>query len=265
MDLRQLDIDLLQPGRFQPRRQFTPGALADLTASIRTEGVLQPILVRPLPGTTPACYEIIAGERRWRAAQRAGLQQIPALVHAAADCAALVQALVENIQREDLNPVEAARGVARLIDDFQLTHTEVARRLGRSREAITHLLRILKLEPRVLARVEDRQLSLGHAKLLAGLPQAAQCSLAEEAVRLGLPVRALAQRIRSLNSNANPSRSNNARRDVDIVRLERRVGELVGAETGIDYQAESRRGRITFAFHSLEALAGILERLGYHE
>ena len=150
--LRQLDVDLLRPGRYQPRRTFTPEALADLAESIRAEGVVQPIIVRPLPGTAPQRYEIIAGERRWRAAQLAGLQQVPTLVRHADDRSTLLQALVENIQREDLNPVETARGVEQLIGEFQLTHLEAARRLGRSRDAITHLLRILKLEPRFWPR-----------------------------------------------------------------------------------------------------------------
>lgn len=263
--VRQLDLDLLRPGRYQPRRRFTPEALAELAESIRTEGVVQPIIVRPLPGTTPQRYEIIAGERRWRAAQLAELQRIPALVRATDDRSTLVQALVENIQREDLNPVETARGVARLIDEFQLTHVEAARRLGRSRDAVTHLLRILKLEATVLAQVEDGRLSLGHAKLLVGLPQAMQLGLAEDAVNNGLSVRALERHIRSLNTKAKPATDTHARRDADIVRLEQRVGDIVGAQTRIDYSANHGRGQISFAFHSLEALDGILVRLGYCE
>lgn len=261
--VRQLDLDLLRPGRYQPRRRFTPETLAELAESFRTEGVVQPILVRPLLDTTPQRYEIIAGERRWRAAQLAGLQCIPALIRSTDDRSTLVQALVENIQREDLNPVETARGVERLIDEFQLTHVEAARRLGRSRDAITHLLRILKLEPRILAQVEDGRLSLGHAKLLVGLPQAIQLGLAEDTVTQGLSVRALERRIRSLNTKAKPATDAHTRRDADIVRLEQEVGEILGAETRIDYAADRGRGRISFTFYSLEALEGILERLGY--
>lgn len=261
--VRQIDLDLLRPGRYQPRRRFTPEALAELAESIRTEGVVQPILIRPLPGTTPRRYEIIAGERRWRAAQLAGLQRIPALVRFTDDRSTLVQALVENIQREDLNPVETARGVERLIGEFQLTHLEAARRLGRTRDAITHLLRILKLEPPVLGQIEDGRLSLGHAKLLVGLPQDIQLRLAENTVSKGLSVRALERRIRSLSSTAKPSSGTHTRRDADIVRLEQQVGEIVGTETRIDYAADRGRGRISFTFHSLEALEGILERLGY--
>ena len=189
--LCQLDIDLLQPGRYQPRRHFGHEELAELAESVRAEGVLQPILVRPLPDTVPQRYEIIAGESRWRVAQRAGLSCIPSLVRSADDRSTLLQALVENIQRADLNPVETARGVERLIGEFQLSHAEAARRLGRSRDAITHLLRILKLEPSILVHLEDGRLSLGHAKRLVGLPQATQCRLAEESANKGLSVRAL--------------------------------------------------------------------------
>ncbi|MBI1195000.1 MAG: ParB/RepB/Spo0J family partition protein [Gammaproteobacteria bacterium] len=261
--VRQLDVDLLRPGRYQPRRRFTSEALAELAESIRTEGVVQPIIVRPLPDTAPTRYEIIAGERRWRAAQLAGLQHIPALVRSTDDRSTLVQALVENIQREDLNPVEVARGVERLISEFRLTHQEAARRLGRSRDSIMHLLRILKLEPPVLAQVEDGRLSLGHAKLLAGLPQPMQRYLADGAIHKGLSVRALERRIRALDSAPERRSDAHSRRDADIVRLEQRVGEIVGAETRVDYEPERGRGRISFTFHSLEALEGILERLGY--
>lgn len=261
--LRQIDIDLLCPGRYQPRREFPSEALAELAASIQAEGVLQPILVRPLPGTAPPRYEIIAGERRWRAAQAAGLQRVPALVRSTDDRTALSHALVENLQREDLNPVEMAQGVARLIEEFQLTHEAAARTLGRSRDAISHLLRILKLDPEVLAMVAQDRLSLGHAKLLAGLPQSMQQPLAEEALRKDLSVRALERRIRARMDTSESPTTADTRRDPDIVRLEQHVGEMVGAETRIDYAPSRCRGQLCFTFHSLEALDGILQRLGY--
>ena len=260
-ELRQLDIDLLQPGRYQPRRRFAEAALEELAESIRAEGVLQPIMVRPLPGTLPQRYEIIAGERRWRAAQLAGLAWIPAVVRAADDRAVLVQALVENIQRENLNPVEEARGVQRLIDEFGLTHEEAARRFGRSRDAVTHLLRILKLDAEVLRQVEAGTLSLGHAKLLASQPAAWQSFLASEVARQGLSVRQLERRVRTLGAKHNEQQQ--LHRDADIVRLEQRVSELIGAKTQVDYEPGKRRGRIAFNFHSLEELQGLLERLGY--
>lgn len=261
--LRQIDVDLLRPGRYQPRREFTSGSLAELAESIRAEGMVQPIIVRPLPDTVPQNYEIIAGERRWRAAQMAGIQHVLVLVRPLDDRATLVQALVENLQREDLNPVDTARGIERLIVEFQLTHQEAARRLGRSRDAISHLLRILKLDSAVLAHISNGQLSLGHAKLLPGLPQPMQRALCDEVVHQGMSVRTLERRIRHLNRNTREQPALNRQRDPDIVRLEQRVGEIVGAETRIDYDTQQGRGQLVFTIHSLEALEGILERLGY--
>jgi ParB family transcriptional regulator, chromosome partitioning protein len=261
-ELRQLDVDLLQPGRYQPRRRFAEETIAELAASIRAEGVLQPIVVRALPGTLPQRYEIIAGERRWRAAQLAGLAQIPAVVRVADDRAALVQALIENIQREDLNPVEEARGVQRLIDELGLTHEEAAMRLGRSRDAVTHLLRILKLDADVLRQVEAGALSLGHAKLLASQPAAWQRFLAREVAQQGLTVRQLERRVRTLSTKIEEQRRD-VQRNGDVVRLEQRVSELTGTTTQVEYSPGKRRGRIAFSFHSLEELQGLLERLGY--
>ena len=259
---RRAPIENLKPNPRNPRRTFSDAELGELTASIRERGIIQPIVVRKVPGDADA-YEIIAGERRWRAAQAVGLQRIPALVRSVDDPAALVQTLVENLQREDLNPVETARGIARLIEEFDLTHEDAARRLGRSREAVSHLLRILRLEPAVLAAVAERRLSVGHAKLLVGLPQPMQRHLAAEVAQKDLSVRALERRIRSLNDGRTQQTADDARRDPDIVRLEQRVGEIVGAETRIDYESGKDRGQIAFTFYSLEALDGILERLGY--
>ena len=261
-ELRQLDVDLLQPGRYQPRRHFAQETIAELATSIRAEGMLQPIVVRPLPGTLPQRYEIIAGERRWRAAQLAGLAQIPAVVRTADDRAALAQALIENIQREDLNPVDEARGVQRLIDELGLTHEEAATKLGRSRDAVTHLLRILKLDAEVLRQLATGALSLGHAKLLASQPVAWQRFLAAEVVQQGLTVRQLERRVRTLGTKPDARRAR-APRDADVARLEQRVSELTGTTTEVDYAPDKRRGRIAFSFHSLEELQGLLERLGY--
>jgi ParB family transcriptional regulator, chromosome partitioning protein len=264
--VQRIDVDRLYPGRHQPRRAFDEAALRELAASIRAEGVLQPILVRAVAGAVPTHYEIIAGERRWRAAQRAGLQQIPVIVRVSDERSALVQALIENIQREDLNPVEEARGIERLIEELGLTHDEAATRLGRSRDAVTHLLRILKLAPEVLRQVEQGSLSLGHAKLLASQPVAWQRFLAGEVVHQGLSVRALERCIRSIDGDApRATHPSSVRQDADIARLERRVSELVGAKTEVDYEPSKHNGRIAFRFHSLEQLQGLLERLGYEE
>ncbi len=262
--VQRIPIDLLQPGRYQPRRNFSPGALAELTRSIATEGVIQPILVRPLGGTQPQRYEIIAGERRWRAAQAAGLEHVPAIVRDTDDRSTLVQALVENIQREDLNPVETARAVQRLIDEFGLTQQEAAERVGYSRESVSHLLRVLSLAPPVLALLEKGELSLAHAKCLVTLPECQQTQLARRAVNDTLSARALARRVRSATAR-NTAEPAPAKRDPDLVRLETRVGELLGAATRVEYDAEHRRGKLSLSFHSLDALQGILERFGYRE
>jgi len=261
--LQQIDVDLLRPGRYQPRRNFAPDALDELADSIRVEGVLQPLVVRPLVGHLPQRYEIIAGERRWRAAQLAGLASVPAVVRQADDDTALAQALVENIQREDLNPVEQARGIQRLVHEFGLTHQQAAARLGRSRDTVTHLLRILKLDPEVLQHIEKDALSLGHAKLLVGQSAAWQRFLAQETLRDGLSVRQLEKRVRALDGAPANKDAPDSGRDADIVRLESRVTELVGAQTRVDFEPTQRRGRLAFSFHSLEELQGLLERLGY--
>lgn len=262
--LQQIDVDLLRPGRYQPRQDFSAAALEELADSIRAEGVVQPLVVRRLVGKAPQRYEIIAGERRWRAAQLAGLPSVPAVVREVDDHTALAQALVENIQREDLNPVEQARGIQRLVHEFSLTHQEAAARLGRSRDTVTHLLRILKLDPEVLQRIEEGALSLGHAKLLVGQSGPWQRFLAQETAREGLTVRQLEKRVRALDSaptsNDEPSTGN---RNADLVRLESRVTELVGAQTRVDFEPTQRRGRLAFSFHSLDELQGLLERLGY--
>jgi len=261
--LQQIDVDLVRPGRYQPRQDFAPEALDELADSIRAEGVLQPLVVRPLVGHLPQRYEIIAGERRWRAAQLAGLTSVPAVVREADDDTALAQALVENIQREDLNPVEQARGIQRLVHEFGLTHQQAAARLGRSRDTVTHLLRILKLDPEVLQHIETGALSLGHAKLLVGQSGAWQRFLAQETLRDGLSVRQLEKRVRALDGAPASKDSPDSGRDADIVRLESRVTELVGAQTRVDFEPTQRRGRLAFSFHSLDELQGLLERLGY--
>jgi ParB family chromosome partitioning protein len=262
--VEELPIELLEPGRFQPRRTFTPQRIDELARSISTDGIMQPILVRPLSDTTPQRYEIIAGERRWRAAQAAGLSCVPVIVRETDDRTTLVQALVENTQREDLNPVETARAIKRLIDEFGFSQRDAAARIGCSPEAVSHHLRILSLSPSVLEMVERRELSLGHAKSLAGTHPRLQKRLAKRAVNEGLSVRALETSVRrSETLQGMPERR--VARDPNLERLETRVGELLGAATQVDFDPERRLGRLSFTFHSLEALEGILERLGYSE
>jgi ParB family chromosome partitioning protein len=194
-ELMQLSLSALIAGRFQPRTQWDEAALADLAASIQSQGVVQPIVVRPLAG---GLYEIIAGERRWRASKLAGLTSIPAVIRQLDDQSALAIALIENIQREDLCAIEEARAIRNLTDSFNLTHEQVAQVLGRSREAVSNLLRLLKLELSVQESVLDGQLSAGHARALVALPEAQQKQLAQQAMSLQWSVRALETVVRQL-------------------------------------------------------------------
>lgn len=253
--LVRVGIEQLRRGRFQPRREFPAEPLQELAASIRTQGVVQPIVVRPVPDGT---YEIVAGERRWRAAQLAGLREVPVVIRAIDDTTAALFALAENVQRENLNPVDEAEGIARLIEVLGLTHQDVADALGYKREHVSHLLRITRLEPQVKALVASGSLTLGHAKVLAGIAKDAQITMAQTAAERGWTVRRLEQQVKTQNNAV----SQKNRRDPDIARLERRVGETVGSPTSLDFDEGSKNGTITFKFHSHDELEGILARLG---
>src|SRR5687767_14524425 len=190
--LRNVPVDELQPGKYQPRSHMDQEPLAELAESIKAQGVMQPILVRPLAAGR---YEIVAGERRWRAARMAGLTTVPALVKDIPDQQALAAALIENIQREDLNPLEEATGIQRLVQEFSLTHQAIAETLGRSRAAVTNLLRLLELAPPVREMLADGRLGMGHARALLALPVARQIELAREAAQKGLTVREVERRV----------------------------------------------------------------------
>ena len=259
--LRNLPVDLLERGRYQPRQDMRPESLEELAESIRAQGVVQPIVVRPFstaPGVTR--YEIIAGERRWRAAQLAGLMEIPAVVRDVPDEAAIAMALIENIQREDLNPLEEARALERLIQEFEMTHQQAAAAVGRSRAAVSNLLRLLDLGPEVRHLVERRQLEMGHARaLLALAAPAAQAEAARQVVASGLSVRATEALVKKLLKPAGPPAAR-SRRDPDIQRLEGELGEKLGARVQLDHQA-SGKGRLSIRYNSLEELEGILEHI----
>jgi ParB family chromosome partitioning protein len=264
--LRRLPVDLLERGRYQPRQDMRPESLEDLAESIKSQGVVQPIVVRPLspgpedkgPGDTR--YEIVAGERRWRAAQLAGLMEIPAIVRDVPDEAAVAMALIENIQRENLNPLEEARALERLIDEFDMTHQQAAAAVGRSRAAVSNLLRLLDLGPEVRSLVERRQLEMGHARaLLALAAPAAQADAARQVVARGLSVRATEALVKRLLEPASPPASA-SRRDPDIQRLESELGEKLGAKVQLDHQA-SGKGRLSIRYNTLEELEGILEHI----
>jgi len=256
--LQTLSIDRLQPGRFQPRTQMDEGALDDLAASIREHGVMQPILVRPIEGGR---FEIVAGERRWRAAKRAGLAEVPALVKTVGDQSALALALIENIQREDLNPLEQANALHRLIDEFGLTHEACAKAVGRSRSAVTNLLRLRDLAKPVQAFLQRGQLDMGHARALLALPAAQQAAAASRIVAQGLSVRE-AERLahRYAHAGRRPTRKSARGADPDLGRLEEELAETVGAKVTIEPKANGA-GRLVIGYASLEQLDGILARL----
>ncbi len=265
-ELTRLPLDLLQRGKYQPRLDMRPESLADLAASIQAQGVVQPIVVRPVG--QPAAgqqqrYEIIAGERRWRAAQQAGLTHIPAVIRHVPDNAAIAMALIENIQREDLNPLEEARSLERLIAEFGLTHQLAADAVGRSRAAVSNLLRLLELAPEVCERLERRELEMGHARALLGLEnRRKQIELATLVVTKSLSVReteALVRRISNPTSAATPASAGRGL-DPNIRRLQDDLSEKLGARVAIDH-APSGKGKVVLSYNSLDELDGILSHI----
>lgn len=249
--LRMVPIERLQRGRYQPRTRMAPEALAELAESIRAQGIVQPILVRPQGDG----FEIIAGERRWRAAQQAGLLVVPVIVRAIPDQAAMAVALIENIQREDLSAIEEATGLKRLQDEFGLTHQEIATHIGRSRAAVTNLLRLLSLSPVVRDLLEAGSLEMGHGRALLALAEPAQALLAREIIARGLSVRETERRVQA---QARPRAARSV--DPDVVALERRLSERLGARVRIQTR-RAGTGRITIDYHSMDELEGLLGRL----
>jgi ParB family transcriptional regulator, chromosome partitioning protein len=259
-ELAHLPLDLLQRGRYQPRLDLRPESLAELAESIRAQGVVQPIVVRPL-GEPDAFgvqrYEIIAGERRWRAAQQAGLSEIPAVIRRVADEAAIAMALIENIQRENLNPLEEARALERLISEFGLTHQQAADAVGRSRAAVSNLLRLLELPEAVRTRLERREIEMGHARALLGLPQRGQqTEVAAIVVQKGLSVRDTERLVRRM-IEPRAAESEATATDPNIQRLEDDLAERLGARVNIEH-ARAGHGRLVIRYNSLDELDGIL-------
>jgi ParB family chromosome partitioning protein len=255
-ELRRLPVDLIRRGRYQPRVDMHPESLEDLAGSIRAQGVVQPIVVKPAGGGQ---YEIIAGERRWRAAQLAGLQDIPAVVRDVPDKAALAMALIENIQRENLNPMEEANALQRLIDEYQLIHQEVAEAVGRSRAAVSNLLRLLELNDDVKRMVEQGDLEMGHARALLALKGAAQSAAARTVAEKGLSVRETERLVRRLGSDG-PQRPAPARPDPDVRRLQEELSEKLGAGVQLQHGAKGK-GRLVIQYNSLDELEGILAHI----
>jgi ParB family chromosome partitioning protein len=258
-ELRQLAIKQLQPGKYQPRTRMDQAALAELAESIKQRGVVQPILVRALGGSGGGSkFEIIAGERRWRAAQLAGLTEVPALVREIADDAALGIGLIENIQREDLNAMEEAAGLQRLIDEFKLTQEEAAKAVGRSRSAVSNLLRLLELAKPVQDMVMEAKLDMGHARALLSLGKAKQVELAHQIVHKSLSVRDAERLVKQAGAPAKAKKtalSNNN----DVRRLETDLSDKLGTTVTIKLDKKNN-GTVTIAFMGFEHLDGILER-----
>ena len=257
--LHSLAIDRIRAGRYQPRTRMDDASLAELAESIKAQGVVQPILVRPIEGGR---FEIVAGERRWRAAERAGLKEIPALVRAVADQAALALALIENIQREDLNPLEEAQGLQRLIEEFGLTHEAAAQAVGRSRSAVTNLLRLTQLAKPVQAYLLAGKLDMGHARALLALPAAQQAAFAARVVAEELSVRDTERLAQSLVSPAarRKKRGRGKGVDADLKRLEEELADVLGAKVRIE-STRGGAGRIVVGYASLDQLEGILAKL----
>jgi len=252
--LRMVEIHQLKPGKYQPRTQMDQESLADLAASIKSQGIMQPILVRD----TGDKLEIIAGERRWRASQLAGLQEVPVLVREIPDEAALAMALIENIQREDLNPLEEANGIKRLIDEFGMTHQAAADAVGRSRTAVTNLLRLLNLAKPVQGLVMQGRIDMGHARALLSLEGAKQITVAEQIAQEGLSVREAEALVRRASSILPRQAAKNV--DKDVKRLQEELSDLLGAEVQIQ-AGSSGRGKVSIRYHSLDQLDGLISAI----
>jgi ParB family chromosome partitioning protein len=251
-------VERLQPGRYQPRTKMDEASLNELAASIKAQGLMQPILVRPVAAER---YEIIAGERRWRAARLAGLQEVPVVVRDVTDQAALAMALIENIQRENLNPLEEAQGVQRLVDEFKLTHQEAADAIGRSRAATTNLLRLLNLTKVVQALVFDGKLEMGHARALLALDGELQIATAKKIATKGLSVRETEQLVNDILQPHAKSARPKARTSRDIQRLEEEVSEKLGTTVEIKPAGKKGGGRLVINYMSHEHLDALLARL----
>ncbi|HKK15151.1 MAG TPA: ParB/RepB/Spo0J family partition protein [Gammaproteobacteria bacterium] len=258
--LRSLPVDLVRQGQHQPRKSMNAEALKDLADSIRTQGVVQPILVRPLAGSSDQ-YEIVAGERRWRAAQMAGLHEVPAVIREITDQTAVCIGLIENIQREDLNPLEEARTLSRLQHEFSMTHEAIAEAVGRSRSSVTNLLRLLDLHPDVQALLQNGSLEMGHARALAGLSLALQTQVARQIVNKGMSVRDAERLAREAQSpGRKKKRGKEARLDPNIRRLQDDLSERLGANVVIKHSAAGK-GSLVIHYNSSDELDGILKRI----
>ena len=255
--LTELAVGLLKPGRFQPRTRMDPQTIAELADSIKAQGLIQPILVRPVDNGK---YEIIAGERRWRASQLAGLTQVPVVIRTVADKAALAMALIENIQREDLNPLEEAAGIQRLVDEFEMTHEVAAQAVGRSRSAVTNLLRLLNLSKAVQDLLMQGKIEMGHARALLAISGSRQAELAHQIITRNLSVREAEQLIGQAEVTARKAPRKQPRKDRDLQALEEELSEILATAVTIK-TTKGGRGKLTIDYASLDQLDYVLQRI----
>ncbi len=257
--LQTLAIDLMQRGQYQPRQEFDNDALEELADSIRAQGMVQPIVVRTLPGKKS--YEIIAGERRWRAAQLAGLHEVPVVIKEVSDQAAMCMALIENIQREDLNPLEEAQALSRLLHEFSMTHEAVAESVGRSRSSVSNLIRLLELTEPVKTLLSKGELDMGHARALLALPQEQQAGLATTISQRGLSVREAEALVKKqLEPQTSKKSVKRDSKDPNTKKLESELSDKLGAQVAITTSRQGK-GTMTIKYHSLEQLDGIIKKL----
>ena len=265
--LRTLPVDAMVPGKYQPRRTMDDARLEELASSIKAQGVIQPIVVRERRGADGKggrTYEIIAGERRWRASQRAGLAEVPVVVREVDDRTVVAMALIENIQREDLNPLEEAQALQRLIDEFDLTHAAAAEAVGRSRAAVSNLLRLLELPAEIRVLVQTGALEMGHARALLPLAVPMAIALAKQAAEHGWSVREVEHRVQQLSAGKTPTSKKptaaKPKPQADIVALERELSETLGTRIDV-LHGRAGKGRLVIHYSDLESLDGVLERL----
>ena len=266
--LRSLPVDAMVPGKYQPRRTMDDAKLDELAASIKVQGVIQPIVVRErlgADGKGQRTYEIIAGERRWRASQRAGLSEVPVVVREVDDRTVVAIALIENIQREDLNPLEEAQALQRLIDEFDLTHAAAAETVGRSRAAVSNLLRLLELPEAVRSLVREGAIEMGHARALLPLAEAMAVALARQAAAEGWSVRQVEYRVQELGAGKLPTAPKKTApkartTQADILALERELTDTLGSKVAV-LNGRGNKGKLVIHYANLDALEGVLERL----
>lgn len=258
-ELRQLPVELVQRGKYQPRRDMDPEALEELAESIKQQGVMQPIVVRPID---EGRFEIIAGERRWRATQLAGLDRVPAIVRDVPDEAAVAMALIENIQRENLNAMEEAIALKRLQEEFELTQNEVAEAVGKSRTTVTNLLRLINLTDEVKLMLEHGDLEMGHGRAMLTLDPAMQVEVARQVEAKSLSVRQTEALVRKFQNESvqEKSKQTKAKPDTDILRLQESLSEKMGASVSIDHGAKGK-GKLVIKYNSLDELDGILAHI----